>query len=109
MSESPYNQQPSQAELELAAIQRLRSIQPQVEAKITIFIEAGNKIRKIEIPQASHVEIDTEHNRYNDGTVGFQLNCKALYDIDRGSSITYEYGTVAEERLVGREFLHGKE
>lgn len=95
---TPYDEHPSNAELELAAIKRMNERKPQgvPAAKVTIFIEIGDRIKKIEIPEAYYLDIE---NRYKDETsngIQFSLKCEPQYDLDRNCYLTEEIRTVQD-------------
>jgi hypothetical protein len=66
------------------------------EAKITIFIEIGNRIKKIEIPHAMYLDIENRYLDMYSGGIRFSLTCEPQYDLDRNSFYTEEIRTVAD-------------
>lgn len=108
---TPYNEHPSDAELELMEIKRMNERKPAgvPEAKVTIFIEIGNRIKKIEIPHARYIDIENRYKSATDNGIVFSMKLEPQYDLDRNCYLTEEIRTVAEERLVGAEFAEPRE
>jgi hypothetical protein len=102
MSETPYNEHPTNAELELAEIKRMDERKPAgvPEAKITIFIEIGDRIKKIEIPQARYIDIENRYKDESSNGIQFSLKCEPQYHLDRNYYLTEEIRSVeANDRL----------
>jgi len=72
------------------------------EAKVTIFIEMGDRIKKIEIPHARYIDIE---NRYKDqgySGIMFSMKLEPQYDLDRNCYLTEEIRSVeADAALQG--------
>jgi hypothetical protein len=101
MSETPYDQQPTNAELELAEIKRMDERKPQgvPSAKVTIFIEIGDKIKKIEISEAYYLTIENRYKDQSSNGIQFSLICEPQYNFDRNNYLTEEIRTVDESWL----------
>lgn len=90
-----YNEPPSNAELELAEIKRMNERKPQgmSAAKVTVFIEMGDKIKKIEIPEAYYLTIENRYKSDSSNGIQFSMTCEPQYDIDRNCYLTEEIRT----------------
>jgi hypothetical protein len=90
-----HKEQPSNAELELAEIKRMNERKPAgvPAARVTIFIEIGDKIKKIEISEAYFLDIENRYKSDSSNGIMFKLECEPQYDLDRGNYLTEEIRT----------------
>lgn len=92
----------SEAQSDLPDIRQVRTPStPEVpEAKVTIFIEIGDKIKKIEIPHARYLDIENRYIGPYTNTIKFSLSLEPQYDIDRNCYLTEEIRTVLANELL---------
>lgn len=92
----------SELDDDIIAIKQVRNpVMPQApEAKVTIFIEIGDRIKKIEIPHARYLDIESRHRDMYGSGFKFSFSCEPQYDIDRNHYLTEEIRTV-----IANEFL----
>lgn len=64
------------------------------EAKVTIFIEIGDRIKKIEIPHARYLDIENRYTGPYTDKIKFSLSLEPQYDIDRNCYLTEEIRSV---------------
>jgi hypothetical protein len=93
--ETSYDEQPSNAELELAEIKRMNERKPKgvPSAKVTIFVEMGDRIKKIEISEAYFLTIENRYKDQSTNGIQFSLTCEPQYDLDRNNYLTEEIRT----------------
>jgi hypothetical protein len=60
------------------------------EARITIFIEMGERIKKITIPHACYLDVKDTYKPESLGGLQFSLKCEPQYDFDRNCYHTEE-------------------
>ena len=70
------------------------------EAKVTIFIEIGDRIKKIEIPHARYLDIENRYKDMSSNGIVFSMKLEPQYDMDRNCYLTEEIRTVESDSAL---------